>query len=238
MPYSPYFYPATAECAPNNIGSTFGIVCAAPLNGASGYGGGLDITTYDGTNAPKTKLGDPGSSILVDPVTATAPGYAGVESILYGLVDPIGGPWYVMKKVDFKDWKGLSGVFTRTTNFVMEVDIQIDALPDKGGFRDEAVNVASPVTGPPGKSSPYDPAVQQGCGIKIDALYTDPTTHLEVIVASKLFNSTTNGVDLRTPNSTPALSISFPRQVVSLVLPSITPAMMSTLVLRIREEQY
>jgi hypothetical protein len=225
-----YFYPATAECQailvapfpPAGGGSPFPPL--APNNTMGGYGGFLDVNDYNGS-----VLGKPNIFVPPDPVPAT-----GLQDFMDVFYSPNSPPssWYLVRQTDFKDWGGVGGIFWKTTDFVMEIDILPAMMPASGGFRDEAANlaVATAVGGSPNFHTPY-PGGLQGSGICLRAVITDPITHLEVVKDTKFFQGVA-GVDfVLNP-------ISFPRQIVSLNLAGVTVDEMSTMVLRVMTQQY
>ena len=227
-----YFYPAIVTCAPKYgplptlLINPPGSLPVAPSNTLGGFNGLLDLNDYNGNT------GNP--SLLISPEDALAS--SGIRETLNPPLSNPGQPWYVMTQVDFKDWIGVSGIFWKNTDFIMEVDILCEQMPLHGGFRDEAPNSAiSSASGPGGANplvSPYGNSAAQGCGVCLKAVITDPATSLEVVKDIHIFQGIVGnefGVQQKQ---------TFPRQTVSLNLAGITPAEMLTMVLRIETQQY
>jgi hypothetical protein len=226
-----FFFPGTAECQPilGPYPPTF--YPTAPLNTMGGYGGLLDLNDYNGST------GNANLFVKPDDVGTSAGINDNMPYFDFGTSTFLSPAWYVVRQVDFKDWVGVSGIFWRKTSFIMEVDIEPAAILSLGGFRDEAVNTALPCQATFNGDTPYGAGTLgtgglQGNGVCLKAIITDPTTHLEVVKDSHIFEGAT-GVD-----AVSAPPLSFPRQVVQLNLTDITPEEMATMVLRVVTEQY
>lgn len=226
-----FFFPGTAECQPilGPYPPTF--YPTAPQNTMGGYGGLLDLNDYNGSTG--------NANIFVKPDDVGSS--AGIQDQMpwfdFGTSTFLSPAWYVMRRTDFKDWIGVSGIFWRKTSFIMEVDILPATIEALGGFRNEGPNLALPCQATFFGDTPYGAGALgigglQGNGVCLQAIVTDSVTHLEVVKDSHTFEGAT-GVD-----AVSAAPLTFPRQVVQLNLADVTPEEMATMVLRVTTEQY
>ena len=227
-----FFYPGTAECQPILVAPYPGVppyAADAPNNTQGGYGNLTDINDYNGSTGNANLFVKPDDVGTSAGIRDLMPNYYALSGHGFNHQS-----WYLMRRTDFKNWGGVSGIFWRKTSFIMEVDILPAFMPHFGGFRDEAPNLAAgaQTTGSTVNTTPYGMSGKQGGGISLKAIVTDPVTHLEVVKDSHIFTAPDGqtGFDMAT--------ISFPRQVIQLNLADITPEEMATMVLRITTQQH
>lgn len=191
-----------------------------------GFGGLLDISDYNGSQSGSV-------NIFIDPSNVGNTGIQDLMSVFYSRTQiPTNESWYLVRQTDFKDWSGVAGVFWKTTDFVMEIDIKT-TVPTHGGYRDEAPNGSAPIldlAGNPNLQTPYLGAAQ-GAGVCLRAIIVDPITHLEVVKDTQFLQGAVGNDLILNP-------LLFPRQIVKLNLSSVTPDEMLTMVLRITTQQY
>ena len=229
-----WFYPGTAECVANLGYPTVPPTAStapppSPDNVMGGFAEGTYLGSYDGTEPGGVNLFiGPDAAAFSVGITDTMPCY-----YPQAFSSTIKSSWYLMRQVDFKDWNGIAGIFKRKASFTMEVDVEVTSCPISGGFREEAPNSAQGAVGNTntGFSTPYTDAGPQGSGVMLKAIVTDEVSHVEKILATHIFQAP-DGV------AWSGGFITFPRQIVALELPDITPYEMGTMVLRLITEQY